>query len=321
MLKICTVCAAILMIFPVYAHEMQDESEIYEHISEEMKRVLEEARSHWEKSAIDGIIEMPDGAKVFIDEHLRSGAVAEDRASLGLFLVNSNGRLVVAHVNPLKRENEPNSDVLPGDVLLAIDGERLEDENASVEHVIDYLRTVEVGAEVTLTIERDGDTILVPTETHSIKDVSGGVIHRPKFWTGWRRPHGSQDEIEIHIEDEHTGHIEIFPHSTRYPGSAEFTDLNEDLAEFFSAEQGVLVTRATDPSELRAGDVIVEVDGNPISSFHELMDKIHDGETVTVMRRNETIEMDAEVVTQGLAIRKEIRVFTDGLRRKGERRW
>ncbi len=84
-------------------------------------------------------------------------------------------------------------------------------------------------------------------------------------------------------------------------GGAELTELNEDLGEYFGADEGVLVVRVPDGTPaaragLEAGDVIVRVNGSDVETISQLRRAIgRAGEPVRleIIRRNarRTIEL------------------------------
>jgi C-terminal processing protease CtpA/Prc len=61
----------------------------------------------------------------------------------------------------------------------------------------------------------------------------------------------------------------------RFVAGAQFTPLNPELAEYFQADEGVLVTEVlegtpADEAGLQAGDVIVRVGSEPVTSLEDL---------------------------------------------------
>ncbi|HUF68597.1 MAG TPA: PDZ domain-containing protein [Longimicrobiales bacterium] len=97
------------------------------------------------------------------------------------------------------------------------------------------------------------------------------------------------------------GGVGISSFAMRAIGGAELTDLNEGLAEYFGADEGVLVVRVPDRTPaaragLEAGDVIVRTNGVAVRSISELRRTIGRSDEpirLEIIRRNarRTIEL------------------------------
>jgi membrane-associated protease RseP (regulator of RpoE activity) len=97
------------------------------------------------------------------------------------------------------------------------------------------------------------------------------------------------------------GGVGIASFAMRAIGGAELTDLNEGLAEYFGADEGVLVVRVPDRTPaaragLEAGDVIVRANGVAVGTISELRRTIgrsDDPIRLEIIRRNarRTIEL------------------------------
>lgn len=81
---------------------------------------------------------------------------------------------------------------------------------------------------------------------------------------------------------------------------ARFTPVNPELATYFEVEGGMLVTETLDATPLpsaglRAGDVVVSVDGRPVATIDAIREMLAgmgpDGVTLTVVRHGERIEL------------------------------
>lgn len=85
----------------------------------------------------------------------------------------------------------------------------------------------------------------------------------------------------------------------RAVAGAELSPLNPELAQYFGATEGVLVLNARDGTPaaragLRAGDVIVQVNGQPVDSIGDLRRRIDDADApvrLRVLRRGETLDV------------------------------
>jgi C-terminal processing protease CtpA/Prc len=86
-------------------------------------------------------------------------------------------------------------------------------------------------------------------------------------------------QMELHAADEalnaHGLMLRSMELGARALAGAQITDLNEDLAQYFEADHGVLVTLVEDGTPaaragLRGGDVIVSVDGHDVSDVGDV---------------------------------------------------
>jgi serine protease Do len=168
-----------------------------------------------------------------------------------------------------------------GDVLLRYNQRPVN----SVEELIEMVRETAPGREVTLSISRGG----------SVQDVTVKTASR-KSWA----KHGS---IEIPRIELPPVRIPDLPRAYMSWRSTivgiEAESLDSQLAEYFGVKEGVLVrsvvqNSAADRAGLRAGDVIVRVDGQPVRTPREVSSAIRSEGTgkpvpLTVVReRRET---------------------------------
>ncbi len=146
-----------------------------------------------------------------------------------------------------------------GDIIVEIDGKRIE----SSENLIDRLRDYEPGDKVKVIVVRDGGK-------KSFKVKLGA----------------RSEEIEIHTMSRglHIPCIKkkvIIKHRDRGFLGVEIETLEDQLAEYFDVEEGVLVEKVVEDSPaqdagLKAGDVIVVADGESIASEEDLHDVLAD---------------------------------------------
>ena len=231
-----------------------------------------------------------------------------NRASLGLFLANhETGELVIAEM----ADDSPSAmaGVKEGDVVTGIDDTDLTGDNARHEILVDYLRTLDANARVDLHVEREGETMTFEIETIPLASVmpSGPVmgevyinktpmsewIPRPEFYSGgrmWSPGQPPQGMLRRHLE-------------------VPLTALNEDLAEYFQVDEGVLVLESPGESTLRAGDVITAVGDDSISDVDELLEALRgNAENVSVKRKRKDIEMDTANVLDALGFEREVSI-------------
>ena len=185
-----------------------------------------------------------------------------------------------------------------GDILLRYADEKV----IGVEHFVRLVRETPVGREVELRVLRAGSHVDVAVTIGTRKKASsrlfvceGGEsdceVRVPGF--NWRFP-----RLDIEIP-----RPRITMHS-RYLG-AELEPIDGQLAEYFGVEEGVLVrgVEANTPGEragLKAGDVIVAVDGKSVDSFGDVRGAIRSADAreeipLEIMRRRskQTLRMEA----------------------------
>lgn len=308
---------AIFVLSPLYAHEGEwDHEQINAAVKEAMQQAAEE---------IDRVREEL-GQSSLLGPSIQLGTLAGDRtfssisanqASLGLFLGHDGGRLTVFGLVP--GSNSERAGIKPGDALIAIDGERLENENASMETLLGYLATLEPGTEVSLTIERDDNTMVLPLETKSRGeqfgtswyDTESAVPIQDRMFPPGHIEHLMELRREALGRDEPQGFI-AFGNPRVMPGGFELTDLNEDLARYFNVDAGVLILKADPSSELKAGDVITAVDGEEITNIRQLFRLSLKGEYATIQRENSTfdIEIPDAGLDHGMEFSHEIEIFS-----------
>lgn len=184
------------------------------------------------------------------------------------------------------------------DILLRYADEKV----IGVEHFVRLVRETPVGREMKLAVLRAGSEIDVTVTIGTRKKASsrlfvceGGEsdceVRVPGFH--WRFP-----RLDIEIP-----RPRITMHS-RYLG-AELEPLEGQLAEYFGVKEGVLVrgVEANTPGEragLKAGDVIVSVDGKAVDSFGDVRGAIRSADAreeipLEIMRRRskQTLKMEA----------------------------
>lgn len=214
----------------------------------------------------------------------------------------------------------------PGDVIVSLDGHDLSrplDGEAegrvilrgspAVARLLEVLSELEPGEEVEVTYLREGErstATLTPEEN-----------------PGWQRMERVRERLgamgeRLHVDDARLEEIRermeewsFFgrgrcPEGGGSPGSpgrtcvagAELLELNPELGAYFGAEEGVLVPEIDDdsPLGLRAGDVIVAVDGRSVASpddVRRILRSYEEGEEVTfrILRQRQTMEVRGRV--------------------------
>jgi len=200
-------------------------------------------------------------------------------------------------------ENSPaaKAGLAKNDVVLGFAGERVR----SVSQLRRLVRETPPGRTVDLEISRAGQTRKLSVKLESAKDHFGFAFRTP----------------EIHIPPiEPIPHIEVpdfdFRFITRGPSLGISGDeLTSQLAEYFGVKQGkgvlvreVMMGSPAEKAGLKAGDVIVQVDGKPVASVGELRralprdasdEKRKVNLTILRDRREQTIAVELERLTPG----------------------
>lgn len=160
----------------------------------------------------------------------------------------------------------------PGDVITRFNGVALggaksedEDESGPAQKLVELARKLEAGDTVDVEYRRDGETKKVKVVA---KDLGGlGMEHgfrmeMPRMRMGPGLP-------RMPMGEPGSDNFGVFWDGDS--GGLSLADLNPELGEYFGAKQGVLVLETPEDSTmpLRAGDVIVTIDGRaPASEAH-----------------------------------------------------
>ena len=230
----------------------------------------------------------------------------ESRASLGLILRKSDGGITVQgipHDSP-----SASAGVEEGDVIESIDALNLQNENATIDSVIEYLENVEPGTVVQLEINRDGTSKTIEVETEPLNQMN----YARQSQRNWGpQIYIDRERIDLpHMRDwMERGRGQFRGRGMRSQMDIDLTPLNEDLAEYFQADEGVLVLETPGESPLRAGDVITAVGDESISDVDELMDALTgEADTATVQRKRKEIEVDVSNILSALGFERDVRL-------------
>jgi serine protease Do len=152
--------------------------------------------------------------------------------------------------------------IVPGDVVVAYDGMDLRT------HRLDLAQILRPEKTVSVTVRRDGEVrdvpivvARVPDEIVRRRDLEGGAAAKRIFQDGQVTAMPATPQGFLFVANGWFG--------------VTLTNVNADLAHALKLDQGVLVTDAPDGSPgyragLRAGDVIVDVEGDPTTSVSQL---------------------------------------------------
>lgn len=170
-----------------------------------------------------------------------------------------------------------------GDLILEFDGRKL----TSADELIDLVASNEAGAEVILLLSRDGRKIkevvtLGSWQGSAMKEFESQELSSDSDLR-WRE-FGSSSYLGVSVET-----------------------LDGQLAEYFGVRDGsaVLITDVTEdsPAEtagLKAGDVVIEIDGNQMESVSDIQEEISSADsgdkvTLTLLRDRKQREITATV--------------------------
>ena len=173
-----------------------------------------------------------------------------------------------------------------GDVISAVDGESYDADGLE-----DYLDELDDDADVTLSVERDGETQDITVPADALEDVAGPMMEM----RGFGRGQGMDGMIPFHMPM--MGGLGVHLGVTYVNLDAETAAENEvDVTE------GALVTEVAEDSPaadagLLADDIITAVDGDQVDEERTLRDRLaayepEDTVTLTVLRDGEEIEVE-----------------------------
>lgn len=200
------------------------------------------------------------------------------------------------------------------DIVLKMDGKSIEDER----DFTSMIRNAGSGTDITLTIWRAGQTLdLHPTLARaprehrdyswswsSDEDDNGDAPRRHRSWSMAPMPPMPPMNIEVPDLSELKG-LALAMNAGRGRLGVQLQELTPEIAPFFGApsDKGVLVWKVMEdsPAEkagIKAGDVIVEIEGKKVADTEDLHDALSDSDSgdkvaVTVLRRGQSQSLTA----------------------------
>jgi serine protease Do len=190
-------------------------------------------------------------------------------------------------------ENSPaaKAGLKENDVILELNGKAIED----IEQFQTTVGETQPGSKVSLTIWRDG----------AKQTLSATLVSRPESFFAFGGPDLPNAPIPP-MPPFPQPYGNVFP---GFPSNAprvgfEGEELNPQLAEFFGVREGVLVRSVTanTPAEragLKAGDVVVKVNGTPVVNPREISGLVRNSGkktvTFTVVRNKKEMTLSVEV--------------------------
>ena len=181
-----------------------------------------------------------------------------------------------------------------GDVITAIDGAVIKDFDDPRNSAVSLLRK-SPGTAVRVQVQRDGEFLEKTMETvHSIST---------RYFESWTSPDVAEPLAQWQYQ-----YIPDYAPSARFragftglekANSIGIMEIEEELGYYFGVDYGVLILTAEDDSPLQVGDVLLEIDENPVrSASHARQHASQATGTIDVKvkrkKRDKTVTVDAD---------------------------
>jgi hypothetical protein len=225
---------------------------------EKLREALKEIRGYHGTGAYAGVLPFGDADFEYTDfNRVRIGVIVES---------HSDGARITG-VTPGSPADE--AGLLSGDIITHINDEPITDDRRhglrATSNLLRQISRLDDGEEVKITYLRDGKS----SETTAVARKMGSE----PFFLYSTGSHDTDDQSFYTPPHRllHSGTGEILLDSWRQPFAwlnMELVALNPELGEYFGADEGVLVIRGPGKNDLdiRAGDVILEIDGRDVKS-------------------------------------------------------
>lgn len=197
-----------------------------------------------------------------------------------------------------------------GDRLVAIGGVRLDaSAEDSAGHLLSgVLKALEPGDSTTVEYVRDENLVVTEVTTQAKRDYVMKTLvteldgFGPDFTAQLSREFKDLEELK---ELKELGKLqalhdlgdlgELLRNVITIGGPLQLEDVDSDLAGYFGVDRGVLVlSPPTEDSELKAGDILLEVDGGPVTSARDALMQLSLGDSevlATVLRQGQKREV------------------------------
>jgi S1-C subfamily serine protease len=251
-LKALLPAALVVLALPAFA--VDDEADLERRLEAAQERLEEASREVAELSAELGT------SLVDIVRHVD---VEKRRAMLGINIGPprdpGTAGVLIEGVTPGGPADE--AGLRSGDVIVAVNGTELgtgEGGKSPERKLLDLMRDVDAGEEVSLDYERDGKRSVVKVTTEEMNPMAFAFAF--------------SDDIREALPPDFEGFPMFHEFNSRW-GNMEMVELTPALGEYFGTSEGILVVRAPNDPEipLEDGDVIQRIDGRtPTSPSHAL---------------------------------------------------
>ncbi|UCG61209.1 MAG: PDZ domain-containing protein [Candidatus Zixiibacteriota bacterium] len=204
-----------------------------------------------------------------------------------------------AYINDVLRDSPAEEAGLEeDDIIVSVEGTRVRD----YDDLVDIIEDHKPGDEITLTVMRDDEKI----------ELKATLDSRPRRYRGKYSWYSDEPIVVPRIPKiPSIPKLERMVRIDEYGGSyigVSMMGLTRQLGEYFGVEKGrgVLISEVEEdsPAEkagLKAGDVIIAVDGDKVWDFEDVMDAVTDkdeGETLTVTVMREKSEQSFDVTVE-----------------------
>ena len=192
----------------------------------------------------------------------------KNRAFLGVLIgEQSEDGIVVAGVTPAG--GAETAGIEADDLIVAIAGESLTGHDQPLEVLHGVLDDVSAGAEVEVTVSRNGNTetyevATAPSVVH-IESQAPGLLRRLSQAFEGHGPVAVAPAAPMALARPGPGLIGY----AGGIGQPHLVDIGEDLGDYFGVDGGVLVLNAPGKSDLKPGDILRRIDGADVGSADE----------------------------------------------------
>jgi len=188
-----------------------------------------------------------------------------------------------------------------GDIITRFNGEALggakaddEDESGPGQRLVALARKLESGDTVAIEYRRGSESRKATLVAKDLSDMMSGFRVRVPDFQGMTLPRMER----MPFAERGPEGMRVFIDGVGLAGGLKLADLNADLGEYFGAKEGVLVleTPADSTIPLKAGDVIVSIDGRQPTSESQarrIFRSYDAGETakIEVMRKQRKVTL------------------------------
>ena len=250
-----------LMMLLLTASATVSAGELEERLTEARER-LDEAASHLAEIY----------AEAYADE---ASSHKSDRAMLGVLLDEccTTDGVELSGVTPGGGADQAGLEA--GDVLVQVGEEKLTGKTKTpFEKLTRFMKSVSPGDVVRVVYERDDEKyeVAITTQAHSRQTMRM-----------------LKEKVSQIGHDMGTVHTRVYaPDPPAVPGSVALVDVAGDLADYFGVSEGVLVLQEPKRSRVKAGDILLSVDGDEPKDAHhaqKMLAKADEPVGVAVLRK------------------------------------
>ena len=279
------------------AAKEEDWRQAFEAHKLETQAALDEARANLDQAAKQLAEVYKKTHKEGSRHHRFPFATFGQRSVLGVLLGRADDTgVLVSGVTPGSGAGE--AGIESGDKLVKIGDVALDGDNGRAA-LLRFMASVEPGDAVAVRFLRDGESHDTVVNTQAAPD-HGGAMARIM----------PSDSLQLHIP--HLGRrFNCGPKHAR-PGP-RLIDMDAALSDYFGVDAGVLVVEAPESGELESGDVLLQLDGNAVTSARDARRTIKraDGEIAAKVRRKnrrQSVQIDPAHFSPAIAKRIKIEI-------------